>query len=1424
MKRIQAAVTARRLELAAVVVAFVPALLSRPGTVGADTKTYLYLDPGRLLADAPSLWDSDVALGTVTHQNIGYLWPMGPFYWVMEWLGSPDWVAQRLWLGCLLFAAGMGVRFLLRVLGWHGPGLAVAVFAYMLSPYLLDYSARISAVLLPWVGLPWMIGLTILAARRGGWRDPARFALVTVTVGSVNATSLLLVGLAPVLWLVHATAIERSITARRAVTAALRIGFLSSAVSVWWIAGLVVQGRYSLPVTRYTETYEVVADAATAPEILRGLGYWFFYGNDKFGPWIQPSIEYTQGVWLLFLTFGLVVLALLGNALVRWRHRSFFVLLLVVGALIGIGSHPFDQPSLLGSLFKEFTRTDAGLALRSTPRAVPLVVLATSVLLGLVVGAVQERFPRPGRTLGALTLVAIILANPAIWRVRMIEEHLHRPEELPSYWLDATASFDADDDGSRIWEIPGSDFASYRWGNTVDPITPGLIDRGYVARELVPFGSAASADLITAFDRKLQEGSLEPGSVVAIARLLSVGDLVHRADLTYERFRTPRPIPLAAALDALADLGEPTSFGPRTPNVAGPEQTLLDEVELSIDPSLPHPAAVTAYPVPDPLDIVRLRSAAGAQIVIGDGEGLVDAAAGGHLDLDRLLFFGADLAADATLAAQVTSQPTEVIITDSNRRRSRRWGTLRENVGYTELAGFEPLVFDPQDNRLPLFPAAATTDGLDVDDTRTVAVHLQGPQITASRFGNPVTHTLDDRPVHAADGDLTTAWTVADFAEARGEFLRFTFDRPTTIDTVRAVQPQTPANRHITEIEIVADDGSSRRLSLDGSSWLADGQEIAFEPLTGAAFDVVITDLDYPVSDTYPVGISPVGFAEITLGSTPSTTEWIRTPRAFVERMGLTLEDHDVTVVLTRERSDPQEPVRDTPELAMRRIVPLPVDLAFEVSGIARLDATLEPTFVDDFLRLDTGVVVTSTGSLEGNLRTVPSALLDGDPSSAFVGRFDGQVGQAWRVRAASPFALDGIELDIVVDRHRSVPTTLSVSLDDGPPQLFETGLELDDADLGAVETVRLDVERAAVSTIRIEVAASADRLTRDWYSNAMVSMPFAIAEMRAGTTTVGPDRDRIDTGCLEDVVVVDGISVPVRISGYAADARNGGALTVVGCQPVVTAAGDVQVSTARASSQLPLTIDQLVLERAVPVAAPEAQAALVVEWTSDIEARLLIDSSETERWLVLGQSFNLGWQAELDGRSLGEPQLVDGFANGWRIPAGESGVIQLRWGPQQLVTTALWASAIAALFVIGLALRRDGHDDPLSPSSPTLIAMAPPIAGGVGWVGRGSLAVAAGGFALVNTPQWHVLCALGVGAAVWFGLGRPARGRFGALLGAGLFGVTSLLIMIEQRLDRHPPDFIWPQQFDEYHVLGVITVLLLAGDYISSLGAGDLD
>ena len=74
----------------------------------------------------------------------------------------------------------------------------------MCTPYVLDYAARISVLLMPWAALPWMIAVIRKALREKGWRYPAIFALIVQVVGGVNATALIYAGVGPVLWILYA--------------------------------------------------------------------------------------------------------------------------------------------------------------------------------------------------------------------------------------------------------------------------------------------------------------------------------------------------------------------------------------------------------------------------------------------------------------------------------------------------------------------------------------------------------------------------------------------------------------------------------------------------------------------------------------------------------------------------------------------------------------------------------------------------------------------------------------------------------------------------------------------------------------------------------------------------------------------------------------------------------------------------------------------------------------------------------------------------------------------------------------------------------------------------------------------------------------------------------------------------------------------
>ncbi|HYF46782.1 MAG TPA: alpha-(1-_3)-arabinofuranosyltransferase family protein, partial [Acidimicrobiales bacterium] len=1300
------------------VVTYLPLVFTQPGKVGADTKTYLYLDPGRLMRDAAFLWDSGVGLGGVTHQVIGYLWPMGPFYWTFDVLGVPDWLAQRLWLASLMFAAGTGVLYLLRTLGWPergtpedapastrwwDAGMVVAALAYALSPYVLDYAARISVILLPWAGLPWLIALLARAIRGGGWRYPAAFALVTLTVSSTNLTSVVLVGIGPLLWVVFAVWVEKEATFRQALGAVWRVGVLTVGVSLWWFVGLVVEGQYGIPIVRYTETYQAVAVASTTPEVVRGLGYWFFYGNDKLGQWIVPSIHYMR--YGIPLSFALPIFGLLAGALTRFRHRLFFLTLIVVGAVMAVGGHPYDDPSLAGSVLVEWTKTDLGLAFRSTARVLPLLVLGTSVLLGAGLVAVTRRLPRLANPLAVLAVVLVVANLPATWVGQMVDRNLRRDEDLPQYWEDAAEHLDAQPHDTRILELPGTDFAAYRWGNTVDPITPGLIDRPYAARELIPLGTPVSANLMNAIDRPLQEGTFDPDALAPLARMIAAGDVVLRSDLEYERFRTPRPETTWALLRSVPGLGDPIPFGEPVENQARPQLPLLDEIELATDQALEDPPPVAVFPVDDAASIVRALPAEHPIIVAGDGDGLVAATAAGVIDPDRAILYSAGLLDEESpeMLDAALANGADVVITDSNRRRARRWGAIRENEGYTEMAGEEALEYDVGDARLDIFPEAT-------DDSFTVAVQRGGATVQASAYGNPVSYTPGDRAFFALDGDHRTAWKVGAFSEVEGEYLRITTDEPVTTDRIGLTQPLgDEINRWITEVELRFDGGDPVRVDLTEASRRRPGQVVEFPERTFSELEIEI------LRDTVGfrpklAGVSAVGFSEVDLEGI-QLEELIRPPVDLVEALGDGLDDHRLTYVLQRGRTNPGEPVRVDEEPGMRRLLDVPGDRAFELAGEARISAEAPDPLVDRLLGIPGapagGITARSSHHLAGDLSARASSAIDGDPTTAWQTPFDDLGGQFVEYELPDPITVDHLDLQLVADGRHSVPTVLRLKAGDEVRQLEVPSLEPSD-DPDAATEVRIEFEPVESDTFRLTVLEAQRVHTNDWYSGGASTLPVAIAEVGLPGVERPEPASTVSDRCRSDLLTVDGEPVPVRLRGSTADAEARLPLALEGCDDAVAAAGETDLAAAQ-GRDVGIDVDTLVLSSGPggePVApgvtgtTPEAPA-VDVETPHELEYEATTDADEPF-WLVVGESYGPEWETSVEGGTVTGHEIVSGYANGFYVvPDGDGPVtVSVTWPPQRPVWLAILISLGAlvgclALLVIDPRRRRREVADP---------------------------------------------------------------------------------------------------------------------------------
>lgn len=1265
-------------------VAYLPPFLSSPGRVSADSKQALLVDPGRFLADAASLWDPGTGAGTVPHQHLGFLWPMGPWFWAFDQLGVPVWIAQRLWLGTLVLVAALGARWLARSVG-VGPGPAlVAGLVYALTPYQLTFTARMSVLLLPWAGLPWLVELTRRAVRAGGWRHPALFGLVLVTAAGVNATALVLVGLGPLVLLAWMAVGGRW---REVLGATVRLVVVSIAVSAWWLAGLVVQGRHGMPVLQLTESLHEIARWSQPAEVLRGLGSWFFAGRDRLGYSLDQAEAFLDTPWGLALSAVVPALALGALVVLRGRVRTLAVVWLLVGVVVAVGAWPLDGPSPYGRAFRWFAEeTSAGLALRNSHRVVPLVVLAMALALAVFV----DRLPRPSwRTLGTwgVGIAAFVGLAPAA-PTGLLSEHLHRPEQLPDHWLDTAALLDErspDEVGNprRILELPGAPFAAYRWGNTVEPVLPALVDRPQVAREVLPYGSPATANLLDALDRRLQEGVFERESLAPIARLFAASDVVVRNDLQWERFGIPAPSVVAG------DLVDPAPPGITSTTVVGdpapiePDRRLapVGERELAADPgATTEVPPVAVLEVEDADGVIRARPTDRPLVVAGDGEGLVDVAAAGLLAGDGLVHY-ADALDDDDLD-RALDDDAWLVLTDTNRRRIETWFyAIRDVRGPTERAGETLVEPSGYDQRLEVFPGSD-------DRSRTVVEHVGGT-VEATLTGGAA--RPEDRAIAAFDGDLATAWRVGG-PDPTGHRISVRFDGPVDLDEVTLVQPQDgPRDRWIEQVHLRLDGAETLTVDLDERSTGPEGQQVEIEA-RATHLEIEIARVSTPPFD--PGLANAVGFAEIHL-SGPVVAETVVLPPALLDRVGPRLIDHGLDVVLTRVRHDPFARGRTDAERHLDRTFELPVSRTFALSGRARINPAAPDRVLDELFgtRIETqsgrALTVSASSRLAGDLGSRASAALDHDPATGWTAAFGPQEGQWFALSADEPVDVGPVTLHWSDDLHHSVPTRLAVEVDGAP--------------WGEVETTAGDGERTATVTLdrpirelRLTVGAVERRSAPPDDPAPFATLPVSLREVEVGAGAQISMRTSLDTGCRDDLVTVDGAPLPVRVHGPADAAREG--LTVEACGPVELSGGRHRLVT-EPGWRIGIDLDRLVLS-SDPGGAPAGVAPRDRRATTEPPELVEVDAGTTAWtvrlesdgepfWLILAQSRGDGWEATIDGRPLGTSTLVGGFANGWLVEPDAAGtvVVELRWTPQQLVWWALALSALAVGLCLGFAL-----------------------------------------------------------------------------------------------------------------------------------------
>jgi hypothetical protein len=329
-------------------------------------------------------------------------------------------------------------------------------------------------------------------------------------------------------------------------------------------------------------------------------------------------------------------------------------------------------------------------------------------------------------------------------------------------------------------------------------------------------------------------------------------------------------------------------------------------------------------------------------------------------------------------------------------------------------------------------------------------------------------------------------------------------------------------------------------------------------------------------------------------------------------------------------------------------------------------------------------------------------------------------------------------------------------------------------------------------------IAAVAERTAVEWFSDAPVVVPPAIAEL--GIPALAVDVPGfVRTGCRDDLVSLDGREVPIRVDADG---------TVATCDglPVAVGAGEHRLDVA-AGRDTGIDVDRLVLAAGVPAGGPVAtsdpgaapEVTVLDEGRDSVRVRVDGASPGEPFWLVLGQSHNAGW--ELDGQ--GGSDLVDGFANGWLVtPDAATFELTASWRPQRVVNVALAVSAAAALLCVVLAARRR----PTSGSEPVLRVRDRTRSGSAPT--RWAVPVVAGGLSLVWIGP---VSALVVTAAAVAGVVSPLARRWLRAAPALALAGAAAYVLARQAIAQPGAAFEWPAELETAHEPALVAVALLA-------------
>lgn len=701
------------------------------------------------------------------------------------------------------------------------------------------------------------------------------------------------------------------------------------------------------------------------------------------------------------------------------------------------------------------------------------------------------------------------------------------------------------------------------------------------------------------------------------------------------------PTGALSAMSALASIGIVVGRYDTTLPAGVPAAT---RAALSADPGL-GPGAEYGPPVVDGGAAVSVRPvrsagvdrtvvpAGGAVLLDGGPDALPDlVAAGLTAGAPTLLLAGA--LDDAALAAAVTDG-ARVVLTDSNARR--QWSDDPIRTGPLLTADAD------EDRTRALYGLA----------DQTVAQMEGGARLTKAGRGAIFGPFATGDPSLAFDGDRTTAWLFGNFGTGAGNAVTVHLDRPRVVGSVN-LRLMSSLGAHITEIRVTGDGPQGKVVaSVTPGDW--DSFPAAVD-LGGRILDTITVE----VTKTGGMGAGWVGLREIELDGI-RLTKVARTPTALPQRLAALAPDlrrTPIDVLLHRQSGDASGLNAEEPRL--ERDLTLPDKRRYDVTGTVRLAGGVADSEIDRLLGASDEVVAESSSRAFNNPALRAGAALDSVGGAADLGTgwipADPVIGE-WLSADFPSRRLTAFSL--TQNATGAIITSALVSINDAEP--FPVTLQPGKTRIALPKETTAHRVRVMITAIR------GDGVVR----------VLDLGLPRLDLPAEAPE------GC-HVVATIDGGPLRMRLEDPVTALLGGRPVAMRSCDgsALHLAAGEHRVRSVRSFAVDDLRLRSVRATTRIAPATPQFQ----VSRSGPTRTAVTLTSDCAPCYLSSGQSIDPNWRATQDGKDLGAPTVVDGYAAGWRIEAKAGTRLLVTYAPVRIAAAAWWLSGAALLLAMGLA------------------------------------------------------------------------------------------------------------------------------------------